>query len=193
MDRRIRDHDDSRDHDAVVRGTRRRQQRHRDRRDCACNRRHRLGVLRGVSQRDVAVDRALSTVWQLVGTGLESRQRGCADHPVFMLYCFALPANGLLHWKFLPDHVLFGLDASNLRAQPPGFPVRSPPCGCSLFSMPLFLFTPDQTGTGVTARQAVRDGLADVWRTVRQLRHYKNVALNFSACACCSTTARSQS
>jgi UMF1 family MFS transporter len=50
-----------------------------------------------------------------------------------------------------------------------------------LFSIPLFLFTPDQPGSGTSARQAVREGLADVLNTLRRLRHYRNLATYLGA------------
>ncbi len=115
----------------------------------------------------------------LSGLGLSLGNGGALIILVFMLYCFALPANGLLHWSFLPDHVLFGLDAATFEHDRIAGPITA--IWLVLFSLPLFLFTPDQTGTGVTAAQAVRSGLADVWQTVRQLRHYRNIALYLGA------------
>jgi MFS transporter, UMF1 family len=126
----------------------------------------------------------------LSGLGLSLGNGGALVILTTMLYCFALPANGLLHWSFLPDHVLFGLNAATFEHDRIAGPITA--VWLVLFSLPLFLFTPDQAGTGVTARQAVRDGLADVWQTIRQLRHYKNVGCT-SARGCCSTTARSRS
>ena len=41
----------------------------------------------------------------------------------------------------------------------------------------MFLFTPDQTGVGISAGQAVRQGVRDVWNTIMRLRDYRNVAL----------------
>ncbi len=111
----------------------------------------------------------------LSGLGLSLGNAGALIILVTMLYCFALPASGLLHWSFLPDHVLFGLDASTYEHNRITGPITA--VWLMLFSLPLFLFTPDQSGTDVTARQAVRDGLADVWQTVRQLRRYRNIAL----------------
>ena len=81
VDRRVRRDDDPGDHDAVVRGTRRGDQRHRHRCDCARHCRHRFGVLRGIPQRDAAVDRPVSAARQSVGTGPQPRQRRRADHP----------------------------------------------------------------------------------------------------------------
>jgi UMF1 family MFS transporter len=115
----------------------------------------------------------------LSGLGLSLGNGGALVILTTMLYCFALPANGLLHWSFLPDHVLFGLNAATFEHDRIAGPITA--VWLVVFSLPLFLFTPDQTGTGVTARQAVRDGLADVWQTLRQLRHYRNVAFYLGA------------
>ncbi len=45
-----------------------------------------------------------------------------------------------------------------------------------LFSLPVFLYTPDRAASGVTARVAVREGLATLWHTLRHLRQYGSVA-----------------
>lgn len=48
----------------------------------------------------------------------------------------------------------------------------------ALFSLPLFLFTPDRPSTGVSALRAVREGLATLRATVRDIRKY-NAILRF--------------
>ncbi|EWY42392.1 MFS transporter [Skermanella stibiiresistens SB22] len=45
-----------------------------------------------------------------------------------------------------------------------------------VFSLPLFLVTPDQAGTGVSIGAAVRDGIKALIETLRQIRRYGNVA-----------------
>ena len=45
-----------------------------------------------------------------------------------------------------------------------------------LFSIPLFLFTPDKKSTGQPFGTAVREGLATLWKTIVSLREYKNIA-----------------
>jgi UMF1 family MFS transporter len=42
----------------------------------------------------------------------------------------------------------------------------------ALFSLPLFLFTPDRPSTGRSASRAVREGLATLRATIRDIRHY---------------------
>ena len=46
----------------------------------------------------------------------------------------------------------------------------------ALFAWPLFVFTPDQPHRGVAMGTAIRDGLRTLWRTIRNLRHYRNIA-----------------
>lgn len=45
-----------------------------------------------------------------------------------------------------------------------------------LFSLPIFLRTPDRKSTGVSASTAVREGLATLWHTLRHLRHHGSIA-----------------
>jgi UMF1 family MFS transporter len=115
----------------------------------------------------------------LSGLGLSLGNAGALVILVAMLYGFALPASGLLHWSFLPDHVLFGLDTSTFQHDRISAPISA--VWLLVFSLPLFMFTPDQRGLGTTAGQAIREGLSDVWHTVRRLRHYRNIALYLGA------------
>jgi MFS transporter, UMF1 family len=46
-----------------------------------------------------------------------------------------------------------------------------------LFSLPLFVFTPDKPSTGKSAMQAVSLGLTTLWQTMKSLREYKNIAV----------------
>lgn len=115
----------------------------------------------------------------LSGLGLSLGNAGALVILVAMLYGFALPASGLLDWSFLPDHVLFGLDTSTFEHDRISAPIAA--VWLLVFSLPLFLFTPDRAGTGAGAAQAVREGLSDVWATLRRLRHYRNIALYLGA------------
>ncbi len=115
----------------------------------------------------------------LSGLGLSLGNAGALVILVGMLYGFALPASGLLDWSFLPDHVLFGLDTSTFQHDRISAPIAA--VWLLVFSLPLFLFTPDQRGTGTSALQAVRQGTRDVWNTIRRLRHYRNIALYLGA------------
>lgn len=46
----------------------------------------------------------------------------------------------------------------------------------ALFAIPLFLFVPDASPTGLTLHRAVREGLREVTRTIAILRHHRPVA-----------------
>lgn len=90
---------------------------------------------------------------------------------LFMLIAFALP--GVVSWPFVPAHPLFGID------QAAHEPERLAGIVCALwlvvFSLPLFLFTPDRPATSLPLGVAMREGVVSVIRTVKSLKHYRNV------------------
>ncbi len=45
----------------------------------------------------------------------------------------------------------------------------------AVFSVPLFVFTPDAPSAGIGAARAVRDGLATLGATIREVRRYRNI------------------
>ena len=92
-----------------------------------------------------------------------------------LLYAFALPASGVLTWGWLPDEVMFGLDTEMFQQVRIAAPITA--VWLVLFALPLFFFTPDQAGSGTTARQAVKQGIADVWKTIRRVLEYRNIAI----------------
>jgi MFS transporter, UMF1 family len=92
---------------------------------------------------------------------------------IVVLYAFALP--GDVDWAFIPERPLFGLDRA--AAEPDRIVGPLVAVWLLVFTLPLLLFTPDGRDSGQSAGSAVRQGLAEVWRTVRQLRHYANVGL----------------
>ena len=109
------------------------------------------------------------------GWGLALGNGGALIILVAMLYAFALPATALLDWEWLPEEVLFGLDTAAFEHDRIAAPISA--VWLVIFALPLFLFTPDRGGTGVAAREAVREGLADVRRTILRVRAYRNIAL----------------
>ena len=115
----------------------------------------------------------------LSGLGLSLGNGGALIILVAMLYAFALPAAHTFDWSFLPDHVLFGLNTEMHEHDRIAAPISA--VWLALFTIPLLLFTPDRVGTSITAREAVSAGLADVWQTIRRLRHYRNVATYLAA------------
>ncbi len=46
-----------------------------------------------------------------------------------------------------------------------------------LFTLPVLLFTPDGKSSGTPMLQAARQGIRDVLATLRQLKHYSNIAI----------------
>ena len=108
------------------------------------------------------------------GWGLALGNGGALIILVGMLYAFALPASGLLDWGWLPDQVMFGMDTAMFEHDRIAAPITA--VWLVIFALPLFFFTPDQSNTGVTASQAVKAGIRDVWRTIQRLKAYRNIA-----------------
>ena len=91
---------------------------------------------------------------------------------LFILIGFALP--GTQNWSFLPNQALFGIDQSTF-----GHNRIVGPIGATwlfLATVPLLLFTPDGVASKQSLSTAVVQGLRDVLTTIRQLKHYSNVA-----------------
>jgi len=90
---------------------------------------------------------------------------------LFMLIAFALP--GLVPWSFIPAHPLWGVDQALHEPER----LAGPVCAIWLvmFSLPLFLFTPDRPAANVPPLKAIVQGVTGVIRTIRSLRHYRNV------------------
>lgn len=92
---------------------------------------------------------------------------------VFVLVTIALP--GQIDLALLPDAPLFGLDPAQHE------PSRVVTLLCAVwlivFSIPMFLWTPDLKTTGEGLGDALRRGVGNVIRTILKLREYRNVAL----------------
>jgi UMF1 family MFS transporter len=113
----------------------------------------------------------------LSGLGLALGNAGSLLILVFMLCAFTLP--GAVDWSFLPERALFGLDtAAHEHDRIPG-PIAA--VWLVLFSVPLFLFTPDRARGDTPPLEAIRAGFRSVARTLRGLRHYRNVATYLGA------------
>ena len=109
------------------------------------------------------------------GWGLALGNGGALFILGFMLYAFALPASGLLDWGWLADEVMFGMDTTTFEHDRIAAPITA--VWLVLFTLPLFFFTPDQAGTGASAGRAIREGVADVVRTLMRLKVYRNIGL----------------
>jgi UMF1 family MFS transporter len=90
---------------------------------------------------------------------------------LFMLIAFALP--GMVPWSFIPSHPIWGV--SQALHEPER--LSGPVCAVWLlvFSMPLFLFTPDRPSSNMKLHQAMIAGVKSVIATIRSLKHYRNV------------------
>lgn len=92
---------------------------------------------------------------------------------VFVLYAFALP--GTVDWFFIPDTPLFGLDQAAQEHNRIVGPMTA--IWLLVFGLPLFLFTPDGRESEISMSSAVKNGLGEVWVTIKAVSHYRNVAL----------------
>jgi MFS transporter, UMF1 family len=74
-----------------------------------------------------------------------------------------------------PEQPLFGLDKDRFEQ----VRITGPLVGVwfALFSLPLFLFTPDRKSSGLPAREAIRRGLAQLRRTFVNIRRYRQIGL----------------
>lgn len=90
---------------------------------------------------------------------------------VFMLVAFVLP--GAVSWSFIPAHPLFGIDQ---RAHEPERLTGPIAALCIfVFTIPLMLWTPDRPRGSPGWRKVTIAGVHSVLRTLRSLKHYRNV------------------
>lgn len=89
-----------------------------------------------------------------------------------MLVCFALP--GEVDWSFVPAKPLFGI--SHALHEPERLSGPASALWLLVFSVPLFLFTPDRPRGKVRLLAAAVAGVKSVVGTVKSLRDYRNVA-----------------
>jgi MFS transporter, UMF1 family len=90
---------------------------------------------------------------------------------LFMLIALSLP--GHVHWPFVPAHPIWGIDQGAHEPERLAGPIAG--IWLLIFSLPLFLFTPDRAGTKVSLWNAMIAGVKSVISTVRSLRRYRNV------------------
>jgi UMF1 family MFS transporter len=107
------------------------------------------------------------------GLGLSLGNAGSLLLLVFVLLTMALP--GQMDLPLIPDAPMFGLDPG--QHEPSRIVTLLCAAWLTLFTIPLFLYTPDLTTTGERFGDALRHGVGNVIRTLRKLRDYRNVAL----------------
>jgi UMF1 family MFS transporter len=111
----------------------------------------------------------------LSGLGIATGNLGTLSAMIVMLFGVALPASGMTLGGLLPDEPLFGLDPATHEHSRIAGPVAG--VWFLIFIVPLLLWTPDRPRTGVSARRAVREGLEQLWLTIKRARRISNVAL----------------
>ena len=111
----------------------------------------------------------------LSGLGIATGNLGTLTAMIVMLFGVALPASGLTMGGLLPDKPLFGLDPATHEHNRIAGPVAG--VWFLVFIVPLLLWTPDRPATGVSASGAVREGLEQLWLTVKRARRVSNVVL----------------
>ena len=90
----------------------------------------------------------------------------------FMMVFFSLP--GQVDWSFIPAHPWFGVSQAAHDPERLAGPISG--VWLLLFAIPLFLLTPDRPSVGLGIGHAVTSGARSVWRTIKSLRHYRNIA-----------------
>jgi UMF1 family MFS transporter len=111
----------------------------------------------------------------LSGLGIATGNLGTLTAMVVMLFGVALPASGVTLGGLLPSAPLFGgLDVANHEHDRIAGPVAG--VWFLVFIIPLLLWTPDRASTGVAPARAVREGLAQLWLTLKRLQRVSNVA-----------------
>ena len=111
----------------------------------------------------------------LSGLGIATGNLGTLTAMIVMLFGVALPASGMTLGGLLPDKPLFGLDPATHEHSRIAGPVAG--VWFLIFIVPLLLWTPDRPSTGVSARVAVREGLTQLWLTIKRARRVSNVVL----------------
>ena len=76
-------------------------------------------------------------------------------------------------WLFVADGALFTLDQDSARHIRASFPFVG--AWLILFSIPLFLFTPDRASSGQSWRQSLSEGFAQLRHSLRNIRSHANI------------------
>ena len=91
---------------------------------------------------------------------------------LFVLFAFSMP--GTQNWAFLPDAPLFGIDQSTYEQNRIVGPIAG--IWMLIFMLPVLLYTPDGRPSTSPIWRLAKEGVADVAQTLKNIRHYANVA-----------------
>jgi UMF1 family MFS transporter len=91
---------------------------------------------------------------------------------IFMLVFILLPGN--VGWSFIPAHTLFGISQAAHEPERLTGPISA--LCVFIFTIPLFIWTPDRAATKLGWYAATMQGFRSVAKTVSSLKHYRNVA-----------------
>ncbi|MEM7099980.1 MAG: MFS transporter [Pseudomonadota bacterium] len=92
---------------------------------------------------------------------------------LFVLFAFAMP--GTQPWAFLPLEPLFGIDQSAHEHDRIVGPIAG--TWMLLMTLPVLLFTPDGRASTSPMWQLAKQGVNDVVQTLKQVKHYSNIAV----------------
>ena len=118
----------------------------------------------------IASDRRIGL---LSGIGIGVGQLAAIVALVLVLLLLQLP--GEVSASFIPDAPLFGLSKEAYETDRIVGPISG--LWFMVFMLPLLLFVPDQKGKGLGRREAARQGLLRLVKTIRSAGHFRNVAI----------------
>jgi UMF1 family MFS transporter len=91
---------------------------------------------------------------------------------LFVLIAFSLP--GTQPWAFLPEAPLFGIDQAAHEHNRIVGPIAG--AWMLVMTLPILLFTPDGKASQSPMWQLAKEGVRDVFQTLKHVRHYSNIA-----------------
>ncbi len=111
----------------------------------------------------------------LSGVGVGVGNAGTMITLIIMLFFIALPASGDLIFSFMPEQPILGLDPEMHEHSRAAGPMSG--LWWLLFTIPFVFLTPDRKSTSVKPVEAIREGIEQVWKTVKRARELSNVGL----------------
>ncbi len=107
------------------------------------------------------------------GRGYAMSNAGTLIAILLILSCVILPAEGNGTFAFLPNSPILGLDPAYFEHERIVGPFVA--TWLLLFAIPFVVLTPDNPATGLSPTKAVREGMAQLFNTIRQAHKIANV------------------